>query len=384
MHHLQQWTARRPRYTASLCAAFAVVLMLPIAGGTANAKHSAQATVPLGNAASFGGLSAMAMTNAGLDTVVNANVGSSTSIDASVTHPGYAAYVPPASQLTNAQASLLIAYGNAEAQTPTNDITGVNLAGKTLIPGVYNSTGSILISGPTPLVLNGGGSADSVFIFQAASSGDLTVDPTSNVVFTNGAQPCNIFWKVQSAFLKNTGFTFVGTILALTQITLTDSITVQGRVLARNAGVTFIHDTIVVPTSCATQAGLDAAAATAAAAAEQAAADAKAAAAKAAADAAAAKAATDAKAAADVAAKAAADAAAAVKAADIKAAKAAAAKARAAAKVAKAKALLAKAIATKAAAKKAAKAKAAKKAAGSTSTNRGLARPPIHPFGFTG
>src|SRR6185437_11473404 len=132
-------------------------------------------------------------------------------------------------------------------------------AGQTLTPGVYNSTGGILISGPTPLTLNGGGNADSVFIFQAASAGDLTVDPTSNVVFTNGAQPCNVFWKVQSAFLKNTGFTFVGTILALTQITLTDSITVEGRVLARNADVTFIHDVVTRPAICVTQAGVDAA-----------------------------------------------------------------------------------------------------------------------------
>jgi hypothetical protein len=87
-----------------------------------------------------------------------------------------------------------------------------------------------------------------VFIFQAASSGDLTVDPTSSVTYTNGAQPCNVFWKVNSAFLKNADHNFIGTILALTQITLTENITVEGRVLARNADVTFIHDTINKPT----------------------------------------------------------------------------------------------------------------------------------------
>ena len=200
------------------------------------------------------------MTNAGLNTVVTGHVGSSTSIGAGVTNPGFSAYGAGSTQLANAQASLLTAYGNAEAQTPTGNITGMNLAGQTLTPGVYNSTGSILISGPTPLTLNGNGNADSVFIFQAAASGDLTVDPTSNVVFTNGAQPCNVFWKVQSAFLKNTGFTFVGTIFALTQITLTDNITVQGRLLARNADVTFIHDTVNVPSTCVSQADVDSAA----------------------------------------------------------------------------------------------------------------------------
>ena len=98
-----------------------------------------------------------------------------------------------------------------------------------------------------------------MFIFQAASSGNLTVDPTSSVSYTNGAQPCNVFWKVNSAFLKNTGKTFIGTILALTQITLTENITVQGRVLARNANVTFIHDTVNTPTCASARSAVAAA-----------------------------------------------------------------------------------------------------------------------------
>jgi hypothetical protein len=231
-----------------LLATVASAVMLTFAGDAL----SAQATVNLGNARSFGALSAAAMTNAGQDTVVHGNIGSSTSIGSGVKHPGFAAYGPGSSQLANAQASLLSAYGSAEAAAPTGDITGVNLAGRTLHAGVYNSSSAILISGPVPLTLDGGGNANSVFIFQASSSGDLTVDPTSSIVYRNGAQPCNVFWKVNSAFLKNSGNTFVGTILALTQITLTDDITVQGRVLARNADVTFIHDTVNTPTCAAT------------------------------------------------------------------------------------------------------------------------------------
>jgi type VI secretion system secreted protein VgrG len=221
------------------------VLVLSFAGSAL----SAQASVDLGNADAFGALSFTAMTNAGANTVVNGDIGSPTSIDAGVTHPAYAAYGAGTPELAGAQASLLTAYGFAEAQTPNQPtITGMNLAGQTLAPGVYNSTSGILISGPIALTLDGGGDPNSVFIFQAASSGDLTVDPTSSVTYTNGAQPCNVFWKVNSAFLKNTDQTFVGTILALTQITLTDHITVEGRLLARNADVTFIHDVVNKPT----------------------------------------------------------------------------------------------------------------------------------------
>src|ERR1700693_3466131 len=179
----------------------AVLVTLSFAGSAL----SAQGTVNLGNADSFGALSFTAMTNAGANTVVYGNIGSSTSIGAGVTHPGYAAYGAGSPELANAQASLLTAYGFAEAQAPNQPtITGANLAGRTLGPGVYNSTSDILISGPIALTLDGGGDPNSVFIFQAASRGNLTVNPTSSVTYTNGAQPCNVFWKVNSAFLKNT------------------------------------------------------------------------------------------------------------------------------------------------------------------------------------
>src|SRR5207302_742166 len=167
------------------------------------------------------------------------NIGSSTSIDPGVTNGTGSKYLAGSPELANAQASLLTAYGVAAAAVPDKPtITGANLAGQTLLPGVYNSTSTILISGPTALTLDGNGDPGSVFIFQAGSS--LTVDPTSSVTLTNGAQACNVFWQVgSSAFLKNSNSTFTGTILALTQITLTDAITVNGRVLARNADVTF-------------------------------------------------------------------------------------------------------------------------------------------------
>lgn len=247
-HHAR---GSRSRSTAPAIGLLMLAVLATLA--FAGSALSAQGTVNLGNADSFGALSFTNMTNAGANTVVYGDVGSSGSISTGVTHPGYGAYGAGTTQLANAQASLLTAYGFAEAATPSHPtITGANLAGKTLGPGVYNSTSGILISGPMALTLDGGGDPNSVFIFQAASSGDLTVDPTSSVTYTNGAQPCNVFWKVNSAFLKNTDRNFIGTIMALTQITLTEHIVVYGRVLARNADVTFIHDVVNKPTCSAT------------------------------------------------------------------------------------------------------------------------------------
>ena len=238
--------SRAPSATVLSALMLGLLMTLAFAGNA----MSAATPVPLGNAATFGALSSTAMTNAGGLTVVNGNIGSSTSIDAGVTNGTGSKFLAGSPELANAQASLLIAYGVAAAAVPDQpSITGSNLAGQTLLPGVYNAATQILISGPVPLTLDGNGDAGSVFIFQAGS--DLTVDPTSSVALTNGAQACNVFWQVgSSAFLKNSGNTFTGTILALTQITLTDNITVNGRVFARNADVTFIHDTINTP-SCA-------------------------------------------------------------------------------------------------------------------------------------
>jgi hypothetical protein len=49
-----------------------------VALSSAGDAMSAQATVDMGNAASFGAVSAAGMTNAGQDTVVHGNIGSST------------------------------------------------------------------------------------------------------------------------------------------------------------------------------------------------------------------------------------------------------------------------------------------------------------------
>jgi hypothetical protein len=239
--------ASRSRSVATPTIAMLVLMVVGFALAFAGSARSAT-TINLGAAASVGALSATAMTNADAagPTVVSGDVGSPTSVGAGVTNPGFARFDGPtqASGMASAQAAVTAAWISAGSQPTTGDVTG-NLGG-TKGPGVYDSSSAILIN--SALTLDGGGDPNAVFIFRAVS--DLTVEVGASISYTNGAQPCNVFWKVDSAWLKNSGSTFVGTILALTQITLTDNITVQGRLLARNADVTFIHDTVVRP-SCA-------------------------------------------------------------------------------------------------------------------------------------
>ena len=64
------------------------------------------------------------------------------------------------------------------------------------------------------------------------------------MVLVNGARPCNVFWQVGSSATLGTGSAFRGNILALTSITVTTGVTIDGRVLARNGAVTLDSDVI--------------------------------------------------------------------------------------------------------------------------------------------
>ena len=142
-----------------------------------------------------------------------------------------------------AKNDLTAAYGVA-ASSPCNfNKTGVNLGGgSTLTPGTYCQTTAPTLTGV--LTLSGNG----VFIFQIGST--LVTAPGASVVLTNGAQPCNVFWQVSSSATLDTTTNFVGTIMALTSISLNNGVILQGRALARNGAVTLINDQITAPTSC--------------------------------------------------------------------------------------------------------------------------------------
>jgi hypothetical protein len=111
---------------------------------------------------------------------------------------------------------------------------------------VYSGPSKSPLSLSGPLVLDGAGNNNSVFIFQTNST--LTTATGSTITLINGAQECNVFWQVGSSATLGTGSAFAGNILALSSITVTTGVTVHGRALARNAAVTLDTDTFTVPT----------------------------------------------------------------------------------------------------------------------------------------
>lgn len=140
--------------------------------------------------------------------------------------------------------SVTAAYLQALA-APTTATVNSDLGGKTLGAGVYSASSGMSLTGTVTLV----GDANSVFIFQAVST--LTANPASNVVLSGGVRACNVFWQVGSSATLDTSSSFVGTILALSSISMKTGATLQGRALARNGAVTLDDNTITTSTCSA-------------------------------------------------------------------------------------------------------------------------------------
>jgi uncharacterized repeat protein (TIGR01451 family) len=136
-------------------------------------------------------------------------------------------------------------YLDLESQPCTSDVTGQDLGGKTLAPGVYCSTSGLQLTGA--LTLDAGGVSNAVWVFKAGST--LITASSSSVLLTNGANPCNVFWQVTSSATLGTSTSFVGNIVALTSIGLTTGATLSGRALARNGAVT-LDSNIITPHVC--------------------------------------------------------------------------------------------------------------------------------------
>jgi hypothetical protein len=228
-----------PRWLGAVLGAGTVAILLTFGGSLALAAT----IVNLGTATPFAVLAGTSVTNTGPSTVsgdLGVDPGSSiTGFPPGIVEPPSTTYAADSVAL-GAQNDLTTAYNQAAGEGPPTSETA-DLTGLTLDPGVYQTTSDGALSLTGALTLDAHGDTSAVFIFQTGSS--LTTGTSSTVVLTGGASACNVFWQVGSSAALD-GPTFVGTVMALTSITVGSGVTVDGRVLARNGDVTLIDDTI--------------------------------------------------------------------------------------------------------------------------------------------
>lgn len=144
-----------------------------------------------------------------------------------------------------AQTAMTAAY-NDLASRPTNvDLTGQNLGGLTLVPGVYNFSTSAQLTGT--LTLDAQNNPNAVFVFKIGST--LTTASASTVTLINQANASNVFWQVGSSATIGTTTAMKGTIIALASVTMNTGAALIGRALARTAAVTLDTNVITVPTA---------------------------------------------------------------------------------------------------------------------------------------
>jgi Ice-binding-like len=198
------------------------------------APKAPKAVAPsLGAAASFAVLGFSTVTNTG-PAIITGDLGLSPGTSITGFPPGLVIgtiHVADAVAL-QAQTDTTAAYNALESQPCNFNLSGQDLGGLTLTPGVYCFNSSAQLTGQLTLT----GLATDVWVFRIGST--LTTASASSVVVTGSASPCNVFWQVGSSATLGTASAFKGNILALASITVTTGATLSGRALARNGAVT--------------------------------------------------------------------------------------------------------------------------------------------------
>jgi len=200
----------------------------------------------LGSASTYGIMATSAITSTG-NSIINGDV----SLDPGTSMTGF----PPAivngaihindTQSAQARADLLSAYNYLKNLPPGTTIgAGADLGAlypSGIAPGTYTSGSTMLVS--TPLVLDAGGNANAVWVFQIGSS--LTTG--ASVTLLNGADENNVYWVPTLDATIGSGTTFHGTIVSGRDVTAVTGTTINGRILAgaTTAGTIALQNTVV-------------------------------------------------------------------------------------------------------------------------------------------
>lgn len=199
----------------------------------------------LGSADSFAVLAGSTVTNTG-GTVLSGNLGLYPGTSTTGFLPGIVTtgtvYINNGVAMT-AQSNALAALNYLAGLPSTQNLSGQDLGGLILLPGVYTYSSSAQLTGMLTVNFAGANNADVV-----VQVGALTTASASSVNVINQGTGDNLYFEVGSSATLSTGTMFQGDILANTSITLDTGASIScGSALALNGAVTL--DTNVI-TNC--------------------------------------------------------------------------------------------------------------------------------------
>lgn len=138
-------------------------------------------------------------------------------------------------------------YTELNNATPTLFPSSLLGNGATLTAGVYSISEASTLN--LNLTLDAQNNPNAVFIFQI--EGPLSTSAGSKVILINGAQACNVFWKVEGLVSMAAGSTMRGTIIANNAaIEMNSGDTLEGRAIAIIGAITVDGVLAYTPIGC--------------------------------------------------------------------------------------------------------------------------------------
>lgn len=126
---------------------------------------------------------------------------------------------------------------------PANNLTGTDLGGLTLAPGVYRFATSAASSGI--LTLDAQNDPNARFVIQIGTT--LITASNSSVLLINQADSRNVYFVAGTSVTLGSGSTFIGSLLAGASVTAVSGVNLTGQLLALTGAVTLDTNNVTSP-----------------------------------------------------------------------------------------------------------------------------------------